>query len=221
MKVKNIMFSGFAAAILMGVGAANAVVSDATYNLANTGYVDAKVGQAEAAAKKHFDDKYDSESKLSVLLNAKEDVANKVASVDLEDAEGKLDLAKLSALDSQTDKYPSVSAAKAIADAVLASVDEVSAQVGDLGTTVASLKTTVGDANSGLVKAVADNTSAIQTLNGDGDGSVAKMAAAAAADAVNALGLDAPIPTALCGFLTTKSFAEITGVVSSRAIFGV
>ncbi len=62
MKVKNIMFSGFAAAILMGVGAANAVVSADTYNLANTGYVDAKVaavateaGKKENAANKFTD----------------------------------------------------------------------------------------------------------------------------------------------------------------------
>ena len=42
MKVKNIMFSGFAAAILMGVGAANAVVANPV-TLADQGYVDAKV----------------------------------------------------------------------------------------------------------------------------------------------------------------------------------
>ena len=42
MKVKNIMFSGFAAAILMGVGAANAAVANPV-TLADQGYVDAKV----------------------------------------------------------------------------------------------------------------------------------------------------------------------------------
>ena len=179
MKVKNIMFSGFAAAILMGVGAANAVGANPV-TLADQGYVDAKV----SAAKAHFDGKYDSTEKLTDLLAEKEDAANKVAELDLKSADGSVDLTKLGALDAQTTTYPSVSAAKAIADAVLSSVDKVSSQVGNLGTDVATLKATVGDADSGLVKAVAENTSAIETLNGDGDGSVAKMAAAAAADAV-------------------------------------
>lgn len=55
MKVKNIMFSGFAAAILMGVGAANAVVANPV-TLADQGYVDAKFnsldGKKEAVANK-------------------------------------------------------------------------------------------------------------------------------------------------------------------------
>ena len=65
MKVKNIMFSGFAAAILMGVGAANAVVSADTYNLANTGYVDAKVAAVatEAGKKENAANKFTDSSK--------------------------------------------------------------------------------------------------------------------------------------------------------------
>ena len=58
MKVKNIMFSGFAAAILMGVGAANAVVANPV-TLADQAYVDGKInlvaGQKENAANKFTD----------------------------------------------------------------------------------------------------------------------------------------------------------------------
>lgn len=42
------------------------------------------------------------------------------------------------------------------------------------GTDITELKTAVGDAASGLTKTVTDNTTAINTLNGTGEGSVAK-----------------------------------------------
>ncbi|MBR6685398.1 MAG: hypothetical protein IKL37_04000 [Alphaproteobacteria bacterium] len=183
MKVKNIMFSGFAAAILMGVGAANAAVIANPVTLADQGYVDTKVSQAEAAAKKHFDDKYDSESKLSVLLNAKEDAANKVSSdsnVDLSDMTPEEVNQFMAERSNENTKYPTVAAAQQIAQVVLKSVSTTAADVSAMKTKVTTLENVVGaDANSGLQKAVADNTSAIETLNGDvnTEGSVAKSIA--------------------------------------------
>lgn len=107
MKVKNIMFSGFAAAILMGVGAANAVVSDATYNLANTGYVDAKV---------------------AAVAGQKEAVANKMNAT----TAGATDLDVLAADEAN---YPSVAAAVEIADKkAKAVVKDVNEAAGDLAT---------------------------------------------------------------------------------------
>lgn len=199
MKVKNIMFSGFAAAILMGVGAANAVVTNDTYNLANKGYVDAKVGQVDAKLagyattgqlegyqqKLSGDNAGDNIAISEVDGVVKIGASNVVKTTDIWDkaastAAGALDDDPTNYLNAATqidDKVPTVAAARQIAGAVLTKVDSVSGNIDKLEQIVGG--TDENGQKSGLVKAVADNTSAIQTLNGDvnTEGSVAKSIA--------------------------------------------
>ncbi len=106
MKVKNIMFSGFAAAILMGVGAAHAVVANPV-TLADQGYVDAKI---------------------NLVAGQKEAVANKMNATTAA-------AATLDALAADEDNYPSVAAAVEIADKkAKAVVKDVNEAAGDLAT---------------------------------------------------------------------------------------
>ena len=117
MKVKNIMFSGFAAAILMGVGAANAINGPVT--LADTGYVDEKV---------------------NLVAGQKEAVANKMNATTAK-------AANLDTLATDEANYPSVAAAVEIADKKASSVlEKVNANAGNLNTLITDVATLKGDA---------------------------------------------------------------------------
>ena len=72
-----------------------------------------------------------------------------------------------------------------------------------------SLAGVVGDENSGLVKGVADNAAAIETLNGDGEGSVAK----AVSDAIG--GLDADVKQDAGSDGLSLRVVEENGVITS------
>ena len=109
MKVKNIMFAGFAAAIFAGVaGAANA----ATYNLASQEYVDAK----DTAAAAEF-------RKADAAMKAEYEAADAAMKAEYEAADAALEAA-YKAADGQT-----LEAARKYADDIVAGEGGISEQV--------------------------------------------------------------------------------------------
>ena len=149
MKVKNIMFSGFMAAILTGVAcSADAATS---FQVASKQYVDAR-DEAIVATQGTVDAKQDED------IAKKEDVANKVQTETAYNALGDQD--------DKTKLYTSVAVAEAIAGAAAAKVD-VTDRVNTLETTVG----TIGD--SGLQvngKTVTDIVDAVVALDKKTDG---------------------------------------------------
>lgn len=149
MKVKNIMFSGFMAAILTGVAcSADAATS---FQVASKQYVDAR-DEAIVATQGTVDAKQNED------IAKKEDVANKVQTETAYKALGEQD--------DKTKLYTSVAVAEAIAGAAAAQVD-VTDRVATLETTVG----TIGD--SGLQvngKTVTDIVDAVVALDKKTDG---------------------------------------------------
>lgn len=91
-----------------------------------------------------------------------------------------IDDAKQAGTDAQADIDAFLAAAE-VGDAAIDTLKEIQDYIENDGAAatemtrkISALETTVGDAESGLVKGVTDNTAAIATLNGTGDGSVSK-----------------------------------------------
>ena len=151
MKVKNIMFSGFMAAILTGVAcSADAATS---FQVASKQYVDAR-DEAIVATQGTVDAKQDED------IAKKEDVANKVS--------GNLTADELNGMSAEdkSNKYPSIGAAMAIATAMVGEISDDVADLTNLKSQVEGLESVVGDETAGLVKDVDDLQSADAAMGG-------------------------------------------------------
>lgn len=196
MKVKNIMFSGFAAAILMGTVSANAATP---FKIASQAYVDRQINNLSGA-----------NGAISEVSSAVDTLAGQIAGENETLDDGFTSDTVVGAVNELKDSVDtlagdantpgSVAEAKAAADAAQDDVDALEAAVGDgfgtgqgqqtvtaavsgLDTRVGALETTVDTATTGLTARVG----ALETQVGTGTMTVGGTARADVVAAINAL----------------------------------
>lgn len=171
MKFKNIMFSGFMAAIIMSAGAAMA--EDAVVSVASTGYVDAKIGKISTEITNEISNTYVSNDTLS------EKVATVIENADADSKLGQIDEVVTLVGNSESGLVADVDVLKAnvgetpVATQIETAVENFDATVKETYQTKEEAKT-AADAQKAIdqkqTSDIAANTAAINTLGG-GSGS--------------------------------------------------
>ncbi|MBQ8294007.1 MAG: hypothetical protein IJX89_01300 [Alphaproteobacteria bacterium] len=239
MKIKNIAFSGFAAAILAGVSATDA---SAAINLVTQEYVTAEMGKKQNTLT--ADNAGEGIKIENGVISAEVDLTNTIGS--LTDAEGNTITVeqalagKQDALTTEETAALETIAGNENLETVLGSgvSSNTVQQVADNATAIEGLESTVGDAESGLVKDVADAAaaaaaaqSAADTAQGAVDALEETVASKADASALDDYALKSYVGTIpetatatdivgyvqekTSGIATSENLSELTGRVAT------
>ena len=200
MKVKNIMFSGFAAAILMGAcGAADA----ATYNLASKGYVDKELSQKQ--------------SKLTAGDGIS--IVNDVISADTSVVATKTDLADYALAEDvvTSEEFDAAMAEDGELGQAIANASQAATDAAAASTAASEAKTTAGEAKAEAAAATAAAGAAqADATQAKSDAAAASTAASEAKTTAGEAKADAAAATTAAGE-AKQAVTELTTTVNSKA----